>query len=375
MKRRTFIFQSLATLGQLSVASHALAKSKHSKPEPENEPFITIAAAGDTVLGFNLQDDFDDQLAKGRSREELFDLYFHGVRDVLEKADISIVNLECPFTERGEKLFKNFNFRARPEMVEMLKRASIKAVTCANNHAMDYGVDGMNDTRQTLDDAGIGHFGTGNNLSEARTPLIIEKNGFKVGFLGYYFQNAEDMIEPAEIYALDDRPGVSGCYTDVETIKAMVSEDITALAPNVDAVIPFFHWGKEGKYVVRDYQIDIAHLCINQGARAVLGAHPHRVHGVEVYKGAPIFYSLGNFVYGGVKNPPDTLTMIAQLRIDHKHVKAGIVPVQFTNWPDVPFQPFILEGEERQKAIARVAEMSSVFRHTLPMLKVAPQTS
>lgn len=369
MKRRSFIFQSLAALGQFGVASHTLAKNKHRKAEPDNEPFITIAAAGDTVLGFNLQDHFDDLLTQGCTKEELFDLYFKGVRDVLDKADIAIVNLECPFTERGDKLAKNFNFRARPEMIEILKRGGVKAVTCANNHAMDYGVDGMNDTRQTLDDAGIGHFGTGNNLDEARAPLIIERNGFKVGFLGYYFQDTEDMIEPAEIYALDDRAGVAGCYTDVEKIKAMVSEDITALASNVDVVIPFFHWGKEGKYIVRDYQIDIAHLCINQGARAVLGAHPHRVHGVEVYKGAPIFYSLGNFVYGGVKNPPDTLTMIAQLRIDHKQVKASIIPVQFTNWPDVPFQPFILDGEEKQKAIARVAEMSSVFRHTLPMLK------
>jgi poly-gamma-glutamate capsule biosynthesis protein CapA/YwtB (metallophosphatase superfamily) len=369
MKRRSFIFQSLATLGQLGIASSVLAKSRHVKSKQDNEPSITIAAAGDTVLGFNLQDDFDLLLAQGCTKEELFDRYFHGVRDVLETADISIVNLECPFTERGEKLAKNFNFRARPEMVEMLKRASIKAVTCANNHAMDYGVDGMTDTRQTLDDAGIGHFGTGNNLSEARAPLIMEKNGLKVGFLGYYFQNAEDMIEPAEIYALDDKPGVSGCYTDLEKIKAMVSEDVAALASNVDAVIPFFHWGKEGKYVVRDYQIEIAHLCINQGARAVLGAHPHRVHGVEVYKGAPIFYSLGNFVYGGVKNPPDNLTMIAQLRIDHKRVKASIIPVQFTNWPDVPFQPVILEGDQRQQAIARVTDLSSVFRHTLPMLR------
>ncbi len=70
-----------------------------------------------------------------------------------------------------------------------------------------------------------------------------------------------------------------------------------------------------------------------------------------------------------MKNPSDTLTMIAQLHIDHKRVEASVVPVQYTNWPDAPYQPFVLAGSARQKAIARIAELSSGFRRTLPMLK------
>jgi poly-gamma-glutamate synthesis protein (capsule biosynthesis protein) len=369
MKRRAFLFRSLAAMGQFGVGLPMLARSGTASSADASGPSITIAAAGDTVLGFNLQDHFDEQLALGRSRDELFDLYFRGVREVLDKADIAILNLECPFTDRGEKLAKNFNFRARPELVEILKRAGIKAVSVANNHAMDFGVDGMNDTSNTLNEAGIAHFGTGNNLDEARQPLVLDHNGFRVGFLGYYFQIADDMIEPAEIFALADRPGAAGCYIDLAQIKEMVTTDIAALVPQVDAVIPFFHWGKEGQYVVGGYQTEIAHLCIKQGARAILGAHPHRLHGVEVYEGAPVFYSLGNFVYGGVKNPSDTLTMIAQLHIDHKRVEASVVPVQYTNWPDAPFQPFILTGKARQKAIARIGELSRGFRRTLPMLK------
>lgn len=368
LKRRTFLFQAIAALGQLGTGLPVLAAGSKSG-RTRHAPSVTIAAGGDTVLGFNLQDHFDEQLAQGHSRDELYDLYFRGVHDVLDRADIAIVNLECPFTDRGDKLQKNFNFRARPEMIEVLKRGSIDAVTVANNHAMDYGATGMNDTRQILETAGIGHFGTGDNLQEARQPLIIERNGLSIGFLGYYFQNAEDMIEPRDIYALEDHPGVAGCYTDIEQMQAMLDEDITALVPKVDAVIPFFHWGKEGKYVVRDYQIELAHRCVRLGARAVLGAHPHRLQGVEVYRGAPVFYSLGNFVYGGVKNPPDTLTMIAQLHITRRHVSASIIPVQYTNWPDAPFQPFILNGEQRRQAIARIAGLSGNFRRTLPMLR------
>jgi poly-gamma-glutamate capsule biosynthesis protein CapA/YwtB (metallophosphatase superfamily) len=365
MKRRAFLIRSLSALGQFGVGLAATAQDRSGAPS------VTIAAAGDTVLGFNLQDHFDEQLALGRTRAELFDLYGRGIREVLGAADIAIVNLECPFTERGEKLAKNFNFRARPEMVEILKRASIDAVTVANNHAMDYGVEGMTDTRATLDAAGIGHFGTGDDLDAARRPLIVERNGLTIGFLGYYFQVQDDMHEPPQIYALPGKPGASGCYTDLQRIKAMVSEDVAALATDVDAVIPFFHWGKESQYLVRDYQIEIAQLCIRRGARAVLGAHPHRLQGVQVFDGAPIFYSLGNFIYGGVKNPSDTLTMIAQLTIDRERVTASIVPVQFTNWPDAPFQPFVLRGEARTRAITRISELSAGFPRTLPMLRGA----
>jgi poly-gamma-glutamate capsule biosynthesis protein CapA/YwtB (metallophosphatase superfamily) len=367
MKRRTFLFRSLAALGQAGLAMPALAQSASGGRSGGN-PSVTIAAAGDTVLGFNLQDHFDAQLALGRTREELFDLYFRGVSELLRKADLAVVNLECPFTERGEKLTKNFNFRARPELVEILRRGGVAAVSVANNHAMDFGVEGMRDTMQTLEAAGIGHFGTGNTLNDARQALILERNGLRLGFLGYYFQSTEDMLEPEQIYALADRPGVAGCYTDLPQFRDMVRQDVATLVKQVDVVIPFFHWGKEGKYVVGDYQREIAHLCIELGARAVLGAHPHRLHGVEVYQGAPIFYSLGNFVYGGIKNPDDTLTMVAQLRIDRERVQADVVPVRYTNWPDAPFQPVILAGADRSKAMARIAELSRDFPRTLPSL-------
>lgn len=367
MRRRTFLVRSLA------LAGHALALSAPGRAAQSGTGnaanAVTLAVAGDTVLGFNLQDHFDEQLLLGNPRKDLYELYFRGVRSVLGKADLALVNLECPFTERGEKLAKNFNFRAREEMVAILRRGGVAAVSVANNHAMDFGADGMNDTRRVLDDAGIGHFGTGDTLAEARQPLIIERRGMRLGFLGYYFQDMDDMLEPAEIYALADRPGVAGCYTDVDAIKAMVAEDLAALVPEVDAAIPFFHWGKEGSYAVRDYQSALARLCIDAGARVVLGAHPHRLQGVEVYQGAPIFYSLGNFVYGGVKNPQDTLTMIAQLRIAPGRVDAEVVPVRFTNWPDAPFQPVVLAGNDRKKAIARIAELSRGFPRTLPGLR------
>jgi poly-gamma-glutamate synthesis protein (capsule biosynthesis protein) len=335
---------------------------------PLGEPSITIAAGGDTVLGYNLEAHFDTQLAAGVSREELLDYYFRGIRPVLEAADLAVVNLECPFTERGKRLPKNFNFRARRELVEILKRGSVDVASLANNHTMDWGPDGLEDTRLTLEQAGIACFGAGDDIGEARQPLIVTRNGLRVGFLGYYFQAGKDMLEPQELYARDNRAGVAGVYKSVRRIQSMVEEDLAQLTRKVDVAIPFFHWGHEGSYEVRKYQIELAHRCVDLGARAVLGAHPHRLQAVEVYKDAPIFYSLGNFVYGGIKDPPDWLTMIARMKITRGRVEADVVPVRFTRWPDVPFQPYVLEGEERNAAMRRIAEISKSFDSTLPAI-------
>jgi poly-gamma-glutamate synthesis protein (capsule biosynthesis protein) len=125
---------------------------------------------------------------------------------------------------------------------------------------------------------------------------------------------------------------------------------------------------------VRDYQIELAHQCVDLGCKAVLGAHPHRLQGVEVYKGAPIFYSLGNFVYGGIKEPKDALTMVAHLRLSAAGVEAEVTPVQFTDWLVRPFQPFVLEGTARVEGMQRLATYSQGFAKTLPQVEAFRMT-
>jgi poly-gamma-glutamate capsule biosynthesis protein CapA/YwtB (metallophosphatase superfamily) len=332
------------------------------------EPAITVAAGGDTTLGYNLEAHFDRELAAGKAKQDLWPIYFAGIKPVMEAADLGVVNLECPFTKRGVKLQKNFNFRARPELVRILQEGSVDVVSLANNHTNDWGKDGVKDTIQTLDRADIEYFGAGSNLEKARRPAILERNGMKIGFIGWYFQAHPDMLEPEAVYATAKRAGVAGCYKDLACMKAQVTEDLQRLVPKVDFAVPFFHWGKEGSYEVRDYQAELAHLCIELGAKAVLGAHPHRLQGVEVYRGAPIFYSLGNFVYGGIKEPSDTLTMIARMRFTRSRVEAEVLPVQYTNWPVKPFQPFLLEAEAREQAMTRIATYSRTAAATLPQI-------
>ena len=377
MNRRRFLFQSLGAA--IAMALPRIGRGQSSSPWPidstftksPHEPLVTIAVGGDTTLGYNLQDHFDRKLAEGLTKDELWPYYFGGIgrnwgRDGV---DIALVNLECPFTERGKKLPKNFNFRARPELVQILEAGRVDVVSLANNHTADWGKEGIRDTIDTLRRADIDYFGAGMNLKEARRPVILQRWGFKVGFLGYYFQAEPDMLEPREVYATRKGAGVAGCYKDLDCIRAMVREDVAALVKKVDHAIPYFHWGHEGSYAVRDYQIELAHLCVDLGCKAVFGAHPHRLQGIEVYRGAPIFYSLGNFVYGGIKEPKDTLTMIARVDLARDAVKASVVPVQFTRWPEEPFRPFVLEGAAGDEALARIAAYSASFPATLPQLE------
>jgi poly-gamma-glutamate capsule biosynthesis protein CapA/YwtB (metallophosphatase superfamily) len=371
VRRRDFLLSLSAFLASQWRATSRwspLAGAEELTSLPESSALL--AAAGDTVLGYNLEAHFDAQLEAGASREQLWPLYCSGVAGILHRADAVVVNLECPFTEQGVMIPKNFNFRARPELIEILKAGRIDVVTLANNHTMDYGVVGLQDTFRTLKEAGIAHFGAGMTLGQARRPAIVERQGLTIGFLGYYFQTAADMLEPRELFATKTQAGVAGCYVDPRCIRQLVKEDVSALIPSVDAVIVYFHWGKEGSLTVQEYQIRLAHLCIDLGCKAVLGAHPHRFQGVEVYREAPIFYSLGNFVYGGRKDPQDKLSAIALLRLSkNQPVTTELIPIQFTRWPEAPYQPIVLVETERDQALERIAALSAGFPATLPVLE------
>jgi hypothetical protein len=239
MRRRDFLLRAAGAAAGLILAREAGAQAQVDSlaaPTPgrrnrqRHSHVVTLAVAGDTTLGYNLQTHVDDMLTGGVLREYVWPIYPSGVRYVLDGADLALVNLECPFTERGEKLTKNFNFRARPELVKILQNASVDVVTLANNHLMDYGPDGLKDTIDTLDAAGIQWFGAGPREKVARRPLVLKRNGVKIGFIGYYFQAPPDMLEPAAMYAHSKRPGVAGCFEDLECMKRVVHEDVRKLA-------------------------------------------------------------------------------------------------------------------------------------------------
>ncbi len=332
---------------------------------------ITLVAGGDVTLGAHYEEWVDGLRAKGEGGPAVDGWGFSEVKPLFAGADLVVVNLECPFTARGAPIPKNFNFRARPSTVQVLVDAGVRAVTLANNHLMDYGPEGVEDTLSTLDAAGIAHFGAGRTLAEARRPAFVEVNGLKIAFLGYLILG-EKHPEPAVVWATETSAGVAGHPSDWTVVERMVREDVAAARTRADLVIPFFHWGREGSKGPDAYQIALAKAAVESGAAAVLGSHPHVLHGMERVGKAAVFYSLGNFVFGGNWNPRDKDSVLVKARFDRSgYLGAELVPLRTDRFPDRPVQPYPLTGAEAVAVLQRLRTASAGFPTPLPELAPA----
>jgi poly-gamma-glutamate synthesis protein (capsule biosynthesis protein) len=328
-----------------------------------------MLVGGDVTVGHHYETYFDEQVAQGRSREEMFAWGFKEVKPLADAADLFVVNLECPFTTSTDKLPKNFNFQARPELVGTLLAGGVDVVSLANNHMMDYGPQGLVDTLMTLEQARIPHFGAGRNLAEARKPAIVTVHGVRFAFLGYFFLGDRN-IEPPQVYATETTPGVAGHFNDVVAMEKMLREDILAAKQQADVVLPFFHWGIEGTYVPAPYQVQLAHAAIDAGAAGVLGSHPHVLQAMELYQGAPVLYSLGNFVFGGNWNPKDKRSALFKARFaPGGYLSSEIIPLKTDRYPDFPMQPLPVTGDEAAEVLRLLATSSAGLPRMLPELE------
>jgi poly-gamma-glutamate capsule biosynthesis protein CapA/YwtB (metallophosphatase superfamily) len=229
-----------------------------------------------------------------------------------------------------------------------------------------------------MEGQGIAHIGGGNDIDEARCPAIIERDGTKVGFVGYAC-----VCDPAHA-ARKDRPGLARfrVHTAYEPLPRFFEVpgsppiiitkpdpgDLAALRENIgrakdqaDVVVVSWHWGVSpatgGHNELIDYQVELGHACIDAGADLVVGHHPHALQGIEVYSGKAIFYSLGNFVPHSAPPHPER-TMVARMRIAEKRVReVGFLPARVTTTN----QPMLLASAESADVIERVREMSQRF--------------
>ncbi|MBI4539116.1 MAG: CapA family protein [Gemmatimonadetes bacterium] len=220
-----------------------------------------------------------------KSPAEMARYPYQRIADVLRSADIAIHNLETPLSDKARH---SGAFRTPAAFADGLRWAGVDVVATANNHALDAEGEGLVDTREALWRAGIGAVGTGRDLEDARRPFIVERQGMKVGFLGYsQFVNAG-----SSAFAQPERAGV------VPLDPFIIKEDIRRLREQVDYVVVSFHWGVENSQDTHADQRKFAHEIIDAGADVIVGHHPHVPRGVEVYKGKVIFYSLGNLIFG-----------------------------------------------------------------------------
>lgn len=188
-----------------------------------------------------------------------------------ETLDLVIGNLEGPIVET-QVAYGDMVFRFAPETAALLKKVGFTTVSLANNHTFNQKRAGFTETRDWLTKAGVDSFGQPDTIDAEWSTKIYEIDGIKIGFLG-----------------LND--------VDFKLSHEYTFSKIAELDKQVDFLVIGIHWGAEYKPTASEYMTTLAHGFVDNGADMIWGHHPHVIENWEVYNGAPIYYSLGNFVF------------------------------------------------------------------------------
>ena len=312
-------------------------------PTPTPEPTsvsITLTAVGDCTIGGDMngssEERFANMVSDGAGGID-YDYCFKNVKSIFKGDDITLVNLEVVLTDSSDYLKRDdkiFIMRGKPEYVNMLTGSSVEVCNIANNHMTDFGDWGIEETEKLLDENGLGYCGYGRTY-------LTEVKGVKLGFVGFnYWTTKEDEMR----------------------------QTISDMREKCDILIVSIHWGNELAEYPTDYQEKWGHIAVDLGANVVIGHHPHVVQGIESYKGVNIVYSLGNFCFGGKKNPTDKDTFIYQTTFtvspdgQLEDSSFTVIPCKITSVADESsnnYQPTPVTDEKEAKKILEKIEYRS----------------
>ena len=319
--------------------------------QDDGSVIVTISATGDVTIGGDTRKSgksvFDKQLEKEPSG---LSFPLENVRSIFECDDMTLVNFEGTLTTTRSATKNTYSFAAPPEYVQVLTSGGVEAVSLENNHVMDHGTAGYEDTCRTLAGAGIlysGHLGS---------CIYTTDTGVSIGMLSYQTFN--------------------GNYTNIYN---SIESDIQALRDaGCPIVIVSYHWGEEKDYVPNERQVPLGRATIDAGADLVIGHHSHRMNPIEEYKGKYICYSLGNFSFAGNTNPADMDTFIFQQRFrvtaDGAAQNEGfrIIPCSISSQEKVnDFKPTPKEGEASNALVQRLLGLNRDFEKKFKSTGVA----
>lgn len=312
------------------------SQEETTTPEPTAEPVsITVSMVGDCTLGTDVNFDQSTSFDAFYQMKNDPGYFFQNVKDIFTADDLTVANMEGTLTTSNDRQQKTFAFKGNPSYTEILTQGGVEATNLANNHSHDYGDQSYEDTIQYLEAAGITTFGYD------RTD-VMDVKGIKVGLIG--------------IYELKD--GLGRQQQVIDTIQEVKDQ-------GAQVIIVSFHWGTEKSNIPDDIQKTLAHLAIDQGADLVVGHHPHVLQGIEKYQGKNIVYSLGNFCFGGNKNPSDKDTMIFQQTFTVENGElveddvTNIIPCSLSSESGYNnYQPMVLEGSEKERVLQKIEEFS-----------------
>jgi hypothetical protein len=331
--------------------SKSYLDSLHLKGPSEGESVgesLSFPLPGQTGEG-NFEQDYSSNL-------ELLNYPLKRLTPTFKAADLVFVNCEGALSDHGRKNGRNIT----PEkFANTMKASGIGIVNLANNHTFDAEERGFFDTIRNLDSVGIAHAGGGRDLAEARKPVIVVRNGIKLGFISYtQFNNFGESA-----FAADGRPGV------VPMDPFLIKEDIRKLRPQVDYVLVAIHWSTNRGYEISPDNRKFAHDLIDAGADVILGHHPPHPKGIEVYHGKVILYAPSNILRGHTTSKSDD-GYLARFTLGPKSVeKIEVLPIAGKGQPEGHtgpydaklFQPYLMQGSSAKQLLEGVRSRSAAL--------------
>lgn len=361
------IYQELQVQAQVVNGQQGMAvvDSEQTKPQIQT---ITLTAAGDCLM-------HNSQIRSGLQPDGsfCFDNFFVDVKDLINEGDYSSTDFEAAMAgpETGYTGYPMFN--SPDAMASTFKEAGFDLVVTVNNHSLDRGYKGAIRTLDVLQKAGLDTVGTYRNEEEARSFLIKNIKGVKVGYLAYSYGTNGIPVpsEHPEFINLLDRDKIMA--------------DIKALRPQVDVLILVLHWGQEYQLRPTGEQVIMAHEFLNVGADIILGSHPHVIQTMEIVKVGNkdkfVIYSMGNFI--GAQNGRERNSGIVLKMKITKDFTSGETLLDEVSYTPTYSHPYYDQGKLKYRVIPveagieRIKQGQDPFmseRH-LPVLEAVLQST
>ena len=298
---------------------------------------VVISLAGDCSFGklsiHSYERTFNDYYDKNGA-----EYFFKNVKSLFEADDLTLVNFEGVLTDSTDIQEKEYNIKGEKEYKNVLTAGSVEAVSFGNNHRIDYGQQGVDDTVAAFNDVNV-VYAYDENLGIYET-----ENGIKIG-----------IVSVNEVY-------------DEKQVEVYLENGIALLKESTDLVLACCHWGEETHHYPEAYQEELGRKCIDWGADLVVGCHPHVLQGIDYYNGKYILYSLGNFCFGGHKNPKDKDSMIVQATANFDanglvgELQLKVIPCRIsTKDKSNDYCPTIAEGEKRDNILKLLNKYSEAY--------------
>ncbi len=340
-------------------ASAARRDATPAPPSPTPSSSAPLTPDSPVTLAFGGDVHFEGRLANLLTTDGLAAL-----RPVLGGADVAVVNLETAITDRGVEQPKIYHFRTTPQALVTLQQAGVDAVSMANNHAVDYGPDGLTDTLAAQASSPIPVIGIGPDAKRAFAPAVFDVRGTKVAVI------ASTQINDYTVHtypATDTKPGIAGNLDNTRLLAA-----VRAARAVSDVVVVYLHWGSDYTTCPDGAQTSTAAALANAGADVVVGGHAHRVQGAGWLGRTYVDYGLGNFVWLNTRGPVDAVSGVLTVTIDPVRAKAqkGTGPTVVTG---ASWTPLLIgdDGVPRPPAAAAAASQQAAWAQARSCARLA----